>query len=259
MAASQMEPNLDQWIRFCENLTPYEDFALIGLLFRRRQPPLSILPRSEIVTEENARAAEKWSESRFRKILLFYCEHYKKKKIEAAGVLIDKTEAVKAVAPLLVSTLAVPLGVATAFLFWAAGRNLDDWCQKYSRRKLNGKGKYTGDFSEKEVNGFFEVHYLPPIVEYVEDPSAYPLEGYKIKIKVDPETDGRLKTSTAKEINSIQFSFSEKGSQAFSFVDTKSNQGVSGGVDNVFHVNEDGPIVIRFTSSDIEVTPSRKP
>ncbi|MDX6557951.1 MAG: hypothetical protein QOF72_1000 [Blastocatellia bacterium] len=259
MATTQMEPNLDQWVSFCENLTPYQNFALIGLLFLRPQPPLSILPTSEIVTEGNARGAEKWSESRFRKLLLFYCEHYKKKEVEAAGELIDKSEAVKRLAPLLVSTLAVPVGVATAFLFWATGKRLDNWCKKYSRRKLNGQGKYTGDFDEKEVNGFFEVVYLPPIVEYIEDPAAYPLEGYKIKIKVDPETDGRLKVSTAKELNSIQFSFGEKRSHAFAFVDTKSTQDVNGRVDNVFHVNEDGPIVIRFTSTDIEVAPSRKP
>lgn len=155
MSEARMEPNLDQWIGFCEKLTPYQNFALIGLLSRRPRPPLTILP-SEIETEENARAAEKWSESRFRKLLLFYCEHYKKKRVEAAGELIDKAEVVKTLAPLLVSTLAIPLGIATAFLFWAAGRNLDDWCKKYSRRKLNGKGKYTGNFAEKEVNGFLK-------------------------------------------------------------------------------------------------------
>jgi hypothetical protein len=258
MAASQTEPNLDQWISFCENLTPYQNFALIGLLFRRGQPPLSILP-AEIVTEENARGAEKWSESKLRQSLLFYCEHYKKKEVQAAGELLDKSEAIKQLVPLLVSTLAVPVGIATAFLFWAAGKRLDDWCKKYSRRKLNGKGKYTGDFPEKEVNGFFEVVYLPPIVEYIDDPAAYPLEGYKIKIKVDPETDGRLKVSTAKELNSIQFSFGEKRGHAFSFMDTKTNRDVNGRVDNVFHVNEDGPIVIRFTSTDMEVAPSRTP
>jgi hypothetical protein len=258
MATSQMEFNFDQWISLCENLTPYQNFALIGLLFRRGEHPLHILP-SEIVTEESTRAAEKWSESRFRKILLFYCEHYKQKKVEAVGELIDKSEAVKTLAPLLVSTLAVPLGIATAFLFWAAGKNLDNWCKKYSRRKLNGTGKYIGDFPEKEVNGFFEVVYLPPILEYVEDPAAYPLEGYKIKIKVEPKTDGRLKVSTAKELNSIQFSFSERKRHSFSFMDTKTNRDVNGRVDNVFHVNEDGPIVIRFTSTDMEVAPSRKP
>jgi hypothetical protein len=129
MSEARMEPNLDQWIGFCEKLTPYQNFALIGLLSRRPRPPLTILP-SEIETEENARAAEKWSESRFRKLLLFYCEHYKKKRVEAAGELIDKAEVVKTLAPLLVSTLAIPLGIATAFLFWATGRNLDDWCKK---------------------------------------------------------------------------------------------------------------------------------
>jgi len=258
MADAQMEPNLDQWISFCEKLTPYQNFALIGLLFRRPQHPQSILP-AEIETEENARSAEKWSESRFRKLLSFYCDHYKKKKVEAAGQLIDKAEAVKTLAPLLVSTLAIPLGIATAFLFWAAGRNLDEWCKKYSRRKLNGKGKYTGDFSENEVNGFFEVNYLPPILEYVEDPAAYPLEVYKIRIKVESETDGRVKVSTEKELNSIQFSFSGGGNHRFFFIDTKSNRDVKGGVGNVFHVDEDGPIVIRFTSSDITVDPSRQP
>src|SRR5437764_10626005 len=95
MVAPQMEPTLDEWINFCENLTPYQNFALLGLLFLRPHPPLSILATSEIVTEENARAAEQWSESRFRQILLFYCEHHKKREAEAAFALIDKSEAVK--------------------------------------------------------------------------------------------------------------------------------------------------------------------
>ena len=159
MVAPQMEPNLDKWSSFCANLTPYRNFALIGSLFLRPHPPLSILPTSEIVTRENARAAEKWSESHFRQLLLFYCERYKKKETKATLALLDKSEAVKKFAPLLVSTLAVPLGIAVAFLFWAVGRGLDDWCRKYSQRKLNGKGEYTGNFPEKGINGFFDVSH----------------------------------------------------------------------------------------------------
>jgi hypothetical protein len=259
MATAQMEPNLDQWVSFCENLTPYQNFAFIGLLFRRGQPPLSILPSSEIVTEENARASEEWSESRFRKLLLFYCEHYKKRKVEAAGELLDKTEVIKRLAPLLVSAAAVPLGIAVAFLFWAVGKSLDDWCKKYSRKEFTGRGKYMGNFTEKEVAAYFDVEYLAPIVEYVEDPAAYPLKGYKINIRVAAETNGKLKVSTSKELNSIQFSFSTPKSHAFDFTDTKTSRRVNGRVDNVSHVTEDGPIVIRFTSNDMEVSAPRTP
>jgi hypothetical protein len=258
MVAPYMEPTLDEWIIFCNKLTPYENFALIGLLFLRPHPPLSILVTADIVSEENTRAAEKWSESNLRKLLLFYCDNYKRPGAEAAAALVDKADAVKGLAPLLVSTLAVPVGIAAAFLFWALGKRLDDWCQKYSRKKFNGKGKYMGNFPEKQVDSFFEVTYLPPIVELVEDPAAYPLEVYKIQVKVEAETDGRIKVSTPKELNSIQFSFTGQKSHSFSFTDTLTSGEVSGHVDNVSHVAQDGPLVLRFVSSDMRAEPSSK-
>jgi hypothetical protein len=259
MAAPQMEPTLDQWISFCETLSPYENFALIGLLFLRPHPPISILPTSEIVTQENARAAEKWSESRFRQILLFYCENYKKRETEAAFALIEKSEAVKNLVPLLVSTLAVPVGIAVAFLFWAMAKSLDDWCQRYSTRKFNGKGKYTGNFPEGEVDGFFDVTFLPPIFQFVEDPEAYPLEGYKIQVKVEAEVDGKLKVPTAKESNSIQFNSTGEQRHAFSFADTKTSSKLSGRVSRVYHLTKDDPNILSFTSNDMEVEPSKNP
>jgi hypothetical protein len=135
MVKPYMEPTLDEWITFCENLTPYQNFALIGLLSSRPHPFLSILATSEIVTEENARLAEKWSQSRFRQLLLFYCDNYQKPKAKAAAALIDKADVIKSIIPLLVLTLAVPIGIAVAFLHWASAQILDDWCQKYSRKK----------------------------------------------------------------------------------------------------------------------------
>ncbi len=169
MVAPQMEPSLDEWVSICELLTPYQNLALIGLLFLRPRPPLSIIATSEIVNEENAKGAEKWSESRFRQLLLFYCDKYNKPETQAAAALIDKADAIKGLATLLVSTFAVPLGIAVAFLYWAMGTSLNEWCQKYSQKKYNGRGKYVGDFPEKQVDGFFDVTYLPQIRELVED------------------------------------------------------------------------------------------
>ena len=246
------EPSLDGWVRFCEHLTPYENYALLGLLFLRPHPPLSILATADVVSEENARSAEKWSESRFRQLLLFYCDKYKTPGSQAAAALVDKADLVKTIVPLLVSTLAVPVGVAVAFFFWALGTSLDDWCQKYSQRKYNGKGKYLGNFPEKEIEGFFEVTHLPQIIELVEDPAAYPLEGYKIKIIVESETDGRIKVATQKELESIQFSFTYNKSHSFHFRDTQSSMSIGGQVRNVSHVGEDGPNVLRFISSNLE-------
>jgi hypothetical protein len=256
MVAPIREASLDEWVSFCEHLTPYQNFALIGFLFLRPQPPLSILATSDIVNEENARGAEKWSESRFRQLLLFYCDKYKKPEALAAAALIDKANVVKALVPLLVSTLAVPVGIAVAFLFWALGKSLDDWCQKYAQKNYNGTGKYIGDFPEKEIDGFFDVTYLPPIIELVDDPAAYPLKGYKIKIIVESETDGRIKVPTSEELNSIQFHFTYDKSHSFNFTDTQSNIRLSGKVGNVSHVGSDGPNVLRFTSSDLEAKPA---
>src|SRR5207302_11168842 len=98
-----------------------------------------------------------------------------------------------------------------------------------------------------------EVSHLPPILEYVEDPEAYPLKGYRIVVKVDAESNGRLKVPSLDELNSIQFSFTGKRSHAFTFMDTLSKRYVKGSVDNVSYVAQDGPTVIRFTSSDMEV------
>ena len=129
MVAPIKAPSLDEWVSFCEHLTPYQNFALIGLLFLRPHPPLSILATSEIVTEENARSAEKWSESRFRQVLLFYCDRYQKPAAQVAAQLMDKSDAVKGLVPLLISTLALPMGIAAAILFALMGKGLEDWCQ----------------------------------------------------------------------------------------------------------------------------------
>ena len=93
----------------------------------------------------------------------------------------------------------------------------------------------------------------------MEDPEAYPLAGYKILVKVEPEINGKLKVPSSKELNSIQFSFTGEKSHAFRFVDTVSKGDVNGRVDNVSYVDTDGPNVIRFTSSDMEVTPPKNP
>jgi len=252
---TQMEPSLDGWISVCQQLTPYENFALIGLLFLRSRPPLSILAPSNIVNDENARGAEKWSESRFRQLLLLYCDKYKKPKWHAASTLIDKANVVRGLASLFVSTLAVPLGIAVAFLYCALGKSLDDWCQKYSQKKYNGQGKYFGNFPEKEVMCFFDVTYLPQIVELVEDPAAYPLEGYKIRIRVDSETNGKIKVPSTQERNSIEYSFNYDKNHSYDFTDTQSNKKIIGEVDDVSYMGSDGPMVLRFKSS-IRYAPS---
>jgi hypothetical protein len=149
-------PSLEAWIRFCEGLTPYQNYALLGLLFLR----------------------------------------------------------------------------------------------------YNGKGKYLGNFPEKELDGFFEVTHLPQISELIEDHAAYPLEGYKIKIIVESKTDGRVKVPTSKELESIQFSFTYDQSHSFQFTDTQSSGRISGQVRNVSHVGEDGPNVLRFISGDLEAKPA---
>lgn len=252
------EPTLDQWMNFCERLTPYENFALIGLLFWQPCPPLSILSTSDIVTEENARQAEKWAESKFRQLLLFYCDKYQKPAAQAAAALIDKSDLIKSIVPLLVSTYSVPLGIAVAFLYWALAKSLDDWCQKYSRKKYNGKGTYTGNFPGKEVIGHFDVTYSPQITELVEDPEVSPrLEGYKIRVKVKSETNGRIQVPTSKELEAIQLHFTYDKRDAFDFRDTRSNVRLMGSVDNVSHLAADGPNILRFISSDMETESSK--
>lgn len=206
----------------------------------------------------NARAAEKWSESHFRRLLLFYCANYKKPRALALSALVEKAGLIKNLIPILVSTFVLPLGIAVAFLFWALSTSLDDWCKKYSERKYNGKGKYAGNFPEREVNSFFELSYLPPIEEYVADPAAYPLEGYRINIRVQSASEGRLKLDKAEELLSITFNFRAR-SHTFVFIDTRQKEKISGEVENVSHIQEDGPNVLRFTSNQIRVEDSFLP
>jgi hypothetical protein len=254
-----MELSLDHWIDYCAKLTPYENFLLIGLLFSRPSLQQSIFAASLLSDVNNARAAEKWSESHFRRLLLLYCANYKKRKTEALLTLAEKVDVIKLLLPALVSAAyALPLGIAVGFLFWAVSTALDDWCKKYSERKYNGTGRYAGNFPEKEVESFFELSYLPPIEEYIEDPAAYPLEGYKINIRVDSASEGRLKLGKAEDLLSITFHFTA-GSHSFVFTDTRQKEKVSGEVDNVSHIKEDGPNVLRFTSAHTRVEPSFLP
>lgn len=258
MASTERELSVDHWIEYCAKLTPYENFLLIGLLFSSPSLQRSIIATSLLHDMGHVRAAEKWSESHFRRLLLFYCANYKKRKVEAVLTLAEKANIVKTLVSIAVSTYALPLGIAVAFLFWAVSTALDDWCKKYSERKYNGRGKYSGNFPEKEVKSFFELSYLPPIEEYIQDPAAYPLEGYKINIRVQSESEGRLKLDKAEEVISISFHFTAK-SHTFVFTDTRQKETVSGEVDNVSHIKEDGPNVLRFISTRTKVEPSFLP
>ena len=110
MVAPQRESDLEQWIDISEKLRPIQNLAVIGLQFLRPNLPLSIIATTDPMEEENIRATERWASSRFRQLLLFYCQHYKKPQAIASAELLDKAELVKALAPLLVSTLSIPLG-----------------------------------------------------------------------------------------------------------------------------------------------------
>jgi hypothetical protein len=253
MVAPQRKSDLEQWIDISARLHPIQNLAVIGLMILRPNLPPSIIATTDPMDEENIRSTERWASSRFRQLFLFYCQHYKRPQARAAVEIIDKTEVVKGLAPLLVSTLSVPLGISVNFLFWALGYSLDEWCQKYGRRKYNGKGTYRGNFPGRKVDSFFDVTYLPPIQEVVEDPEAYPLEGYKIKIKVPGETNGKVKVPSSEYVKSVTLNFKGKNTHSFGFVDTQTNKAVGGLIENVFPDEKEGPNIIGFESRDLIV------
>jgi hypothetical protein len=207
--------------------------ALIGLLSLRPNLPPSIIVTGDLVNGENIGASEKWILTNFRKVFGFYCDKIKDTKILLAGEAIRKTEIVKHLAPIIVSTYSVPLGIAVAFLFAAINIGLNKWCEKYERKSFSGKGTYSGNFSKRQVDGFFDIRCLPAIEERIEDPEAYPLSGYKVMVKVPADIIGRVKVPTSKDADEILFSFTGKRDHSFSFSDMTIHKQIVGTVATV--------------------------
>jgi hypothetical protein len=253
MVAPQKESSIDDWIQLAETLSPVERLALAGLLSLRPQTPISIISPAMLNDPENISAAEKWLIANFRKAFSFYCERHKQHRVKLTS------EAVKRLAPILVGSYNLPLGIAVGFLFWAIDYGLQNWCEKYGARNFNGEGKYSGGLPESpawpngEVRGVFDVTYLPPITEIVDNPESYPLKGYKVVIKVPAETTGAMKVPSSPEVETIVLSFKGEGSQSFTFTDTAMDREISGDVRNVFPKQNDGPNVLGFTAADIHV------
>jgi hypothetical protein len=253
MATAQMDMDMDRWIDFCAELSPFQNFLLLGLLSSSPDRPLGLISPAEIQPDEHHEAAEEWASSNLRRLLLFYCEHYQKVVPKYGVALANKADIVKQIVPLLVSTLSVPVSIAVAFLFWALGHRLDEWCKMYARRHYTGKGLYSGNFPEGKVEAFFDIFYLPPITRFVDDPEAYPLKGCRGVIKVKPQAEGKIKVANSKEVNSIVFNFDKLNGHRFEFTETTLKWVIKGIVENVFPATDEGSNVLGFTSTNIEV------
>src|ERR1043165_8538988 len=135
MVAPQKESNIDEWIKLAEKLKPIENLALIGLISIRPSLAPSIITPSVLMTEENTSGAEKWAIKHFRKSFAFYCDNYKKHEVALVSEAIKRADLIRLLAPLIVTTYSLPLGIAVGFLFWAMTYGLNHWCEKYGQRK----------------------------------------------------------------------------------------------------------------------------
>jgi hypothetical protein len=255
MATPQRDMTLNEWIDFSEKLHAVENLALIGFLSLRPNIAPSIISTGEVVSEENISVAEKWLLTNFRKAFAFYCDRHKETSALLIGEALKKADVVKRLAPLLVSAYSIPLGIAVAFLFAAIDMGLDKWCEKYARKSFTGKGIYSGNFPKKIVEGFFDVKLLPAITEFVEDPEAYPLKGYKVRVKVPADISGQVKVPTSDDSNEIFSSFKSKYSHSFSFSDARAKKTLFGVVETVSQNISAGPNVLSFTPPTLVEAP----
>lgn len=231
----QLDPevrDVGEWIALCQELPPVELFGLIGLLSERPELPPSLARAAELQTAENIKGAKNWARRYFRNILQYYCG--KRHLFEAAEKGFDEADAVKAIAISLFGLLNIKIGIIVASIFIILKLKGNKWCDKYAGMRLTGQGPYEGNFAAQPVSAFFEIEYLPPIVEKVENPAAYPLKIKVPVIEVDKEIKGRVKVPTRAQAEAIFYSFEGGGKiHKFSFNDIDSKQDVSGTLDSV--------------------------
>ena len=257
MATPQLEISLDQWIAYCENLSPIQNFLLIGLLSKSRFTSLSILQAQPLETEDNWKAAEEWALKNLRKGLKIYCDNYKKYQAEI-GLELGKSsmdivkEWVKNAAPTIAIAVGGAKGVGVAFLFWLLKYALGKWCEKYTDKKYSGEGQYSRAIPPSTFGAFFDITYTPPIIEYVDDEKAYPLSIPKKQITVPAETIGLIRVANKQEVDDIYFSLAQDKNHSFNFKDAKSNSLVSGKVAYVIPKPEVSANVLDLVAEDLE-------
>ena len=252
MSTVKPHEDINQWIEFCERLSPFQNYLLIGAISQSTYATLAIIQAQPIETQENWKASKKWDLKHMRKALRVYCEYSQKPKVVISAEVAKKSvELIKAFAPFLMLQLSVPLGVAVAFSFWALGFGLSKWCERYASKNLTGDGIYSGDIPQGEVHAFFDITYLPPIVEFIEDEKAYPLEIKKKQIRIPAETIGLVRVPNARDVQTITFSFNEKAKHQFIFRDAKTNEKVMGEVTKVYPKREVGANILGVTAGDL--------
>ncbi|MDQ1593282.1 MAG: hypothetical protein QOG71_3909 [Pyrinomonadaceae bacterium] len=247
------EGELEQWIQVCEELTYFQNLALLGLLSLKADTPLSIIKAIDPNSSENVSAAERWLKKNLRSLLQFYCVAYVKKSVRVTGIAIDKAEVVKNLAPVAVATLSIPVGFVVAFLFAALGLVLDNWCQRYAKQRYAGEGTYEGNFEQKQVAAFFEITHTPAIIEEVENPAAFPLKVRMLAIKVPAEISGMVKVPSPADSSEIFHSFQARYSHRFTFVDVTQSKKIKGAVESVYQDIQEGPNVLGVTSNELNV------
>jgi hypothetical protein len=88
MDSLQMEIDFTWMIEFCEKLTPYENFALIGhLVLNNYRMPVAF--NTDSISEQTVKSSSTWLEKNFRNVLYFFCKHQEKKPVILAGTAID--------------------------------------------------------------------------------------------------------------------------------------------------------------------------
>jgi hypothetical protein len=247
--------DINQWILFCEALTPYQNVLLLGAISKSRYTTLAIFQTQPIETQDNWKAAEDWMLKHLRKGLRLYCDNYQKTQVTIGAEGAKRSvELVKVLAPFLMLQLSIPLGAGVAFLFWALGFGLHKWCEKYSAMKLGGEGEYSGNIPQGEVKPFFDITYLTPIVEFIENEEAYPLEIEKKQIRNPAETSGLVKVPSARDVEAIAFGFSKESKDHFSFQDAKTNKLVGGDVTNVYRKPREEANMLSLIAGELSIT-----
>jgi hypothetical protein len=239
--------DLKPWTDISEGLTPLENLGLVGLLILRPQTLPSNVSKSSVLQGENFRSVEGWAKKNFREALRLYCDQIDKSEIK---VLV---QFVKTFAPFFAAQLSLPIGAAIGFIFWCGGFGLERWCNKYSIKRFSGKGQLLGNNSLGDIEGFFSITYRPPIHELVEDPEAYPVERFKVNIEVPEITNGLVKVPTPNNAEAVYKSFENRVTQSFLFPDDKTRQRISGNMDAIARATNEGPNVLSFSTSALNV------
>jgi len=252
MSTPTPQIDLDQWTEFCANLSPFENFALLGLILENPSLSLSILQNRTIVTEGNVRRAEKWTMTNLRRALKIYCDNYKKHQVVAGSKFLETASPfVKAIAPFLMFELNAPVTAMIAYVIWAIGYGLDKWCGKYSAKEFSGEGEYSGDLTPNKKKAFFRLKYLPPIYEKVEDEKAYPLVVYKAQIMVPAETTGDVRVTPGADLDSITISLRTGNKHMFEFIDAEQKRIIGGEAKNVYPNLVEGSNVSSLVAEDL--------